>query len=336
MSLSRLGILASFTGRNNSLNDGRLFNCPIVQLLRKPDKGIEAGYGTTRLEGRTGLCQVPLANIQLGAVLSRPGPEGGGGIAPITATNTPRLLFNSMFNNFDCYVNSLRLPESSPLDIWIRTKAPPTAGMPTVWSFRTQRKTILKPNPRSYTLNPNERIQFFSTQWNKDTRISLFDKAVPREGTPLEHWPAVNVMIEITIDPDVEYPHSYLRLPTLGPFDSWSQAFRVGIRIEFQGGGIWKSRYLSTTHYCPVSSMYKSLKAEDLGNGLNHIELSWLHCMKTLATLLNWRWKPENNPVRDNLTQAVWALYSIRLFIIDFDFHVLMNHIQWKCNALGF
>ncbi|RKK55245.1 hypothetical protein BFJ67_g4345 [Fusarium oxysporum f. sp. cepae] len=208
--------------------------------------------------------------------------------------------------------------------------------MPTVWSFRTQRKTILKPSPRSYTLNPNERIQIFSTQWNKDTRISLFDKAVPREGTPLEHWPAVNVMIEITIDPDVEYPHSYLRLPTLGPFDSWSQAFRVGIRIEFQGGGIWKSRYLSTTHYCPVSSMYKSLKAEDLGNELNHIELSWLHCMKTLATLLNWRWKPENNPVRDNLTQAVWALYSIRLFIIDFDFHVLMNHIQWKCNALGF
>jgi len=46
--------------------------------------------------------------------------------------------------------------------------------------------------------------------------------------------------------------------------------------------------------------------------------------------------KPENNSVRDNLTQAVWALYSIRLFIIDFDFHVLMNHSQWKCNALGF
>jgi hypothetical protein len=43
--------------------------------------------------------------------------------------------------------------------------------------------------------------------------------------------------------------------------------------------------------------------------------------MKTLATLLGWQWKPENNPFRDNLAQAVWAPYRTRLFAADFDFH---------------
>lgn len=140
--------------------------------------------------------------------------------------------------------------------------------------------------------------------------------------------PLSALLSRITTDPKVEHPHSYLQPPgerSLTPrsiaFNSWSQAFRVGIRIEFQEGGVWKHMYPHSARQCPVLSLYKSLKVEDLGNELNHIDLFWLYCIKTLATLLNWRWKSENNPVRDNLTQAVWTPDRIRLLSIDFDFH---------------
>ncbi|PNP84695.1 hypothetical protein FNYG_01789 [Fusarium nygamai] len=152
--------------------------------------------------------------------------------------------------------------------------------------------------------------------------ISLFEAKVPREGTPLNDGSAIHLIVKITIDPDVEHPHSYLQHPRVRPFDSWGQALRVGIRIEFKDeGGDWQTRYLSTARHYPILSLYKLLEVEDLGDELNHMDLSWLHCMKTLATLLNWRWKPEDNPVKENLTQAVWTPYRIRLLSIDFDFH---------------
>ncbi|KAF5705626.1 hypothetical protein FMUND_12066 [Fusarium mundagurra] len=284
------------TGGNNSLSDGGLVDYPTVQLLRRTDKGIEAGYGTTLLEGRAGLCQVPekASNLELSS-------QG------LTGT----------FKNFDCYIHYLNLPNSR--NIWIRTKAPQTVGIPAIWSFRTQRE--LK-HVRRRERGHNTSVKLFHTQWSQDSKISLFEASVPQEGTPLEEGSAVNVIIEITIDPGVEHSHSYLQFPLVRPFDSSCQAFRVGIRLEFQDEGeVWKSEYLSSTRHFPVLSLYKSLKVEDLGNELNHIDLSWLNCMKTLATLLNWRWKPEDNPVRENLTQAVWVPYCIRLLSIDFDFH---------------
>ncbi|KAG5755648.1 hypothetical protein H9Q70_001714 [Fusarium xylarioides] len=299
-----------YTGGDNSSDRG-LIKYPIVQLLRKTDKGIVAGYGTTLLQGRAGLCRVPRENIQLGAFLT--GPDRVGLVQDVLYP--PLLQFNSTFKNFDCYIHHLEFPDSR--DIWIRTKAPPTVEIAAIWSFRIHRK--LKHDRR---LRHDPRVQLFQTQWSEDSKISLFEASVPRECTPLEKRSAVNVIIEITIDPDVEHPHSYLQLPIVRLFDSSGQAFRVGIRIEFQDeGGVSKTRYLSSTRICTVLSLYKSLKVEDLGSELSHIELSWLNCMKTLATLLNWRWKPGNDPIRENLTQAVWAPYRIRLLSIDFDFH---------------
>ncbi|KAF5539883.1 hypothetical protein FMEXI_8741 [Fusarium mexicanum] len=306
------GIIHTGGKNNNSLDDGNLIDYPIVQLLRRTDKGIKAGYGTTLLEGRAGLCQVPLENIRLGASLTGPGRVS----LMQDAMYPPRLLFNTVFKNFDCYIDFLQV--TGPRDVWIRTKAPPTDG-PAIWSFRIQRK--LKHNHRR-KLDHSLRVQLFHTQWSKDSKISLFELSVPTQGTPLEHGTTVNVIIEITIDPNLEHPRSYLQLSRIGPFDSWSQAFRVGIRIEFQDGGEdWKTLYLHSTRYCCVIPWYKSLKVEDLGKELNHIDLSWLYCMKTLATLLNWRWKPKNDPVRDNLTRVVWAPYRIRLLTIHFKFH---------------
>ncbi|KAF5531140.1 hypothetical protein FNAPI_13363 [Fusarium napiforme] len=302
-----------YTGGNNSLDDGGLIDYPIVQLLRETDKGIEAGYGTTLLEGRAGLCQVPRENIQLGAFLTGPGRVS----LMQDVLYPPRLQFTSTFKNFDCFVHRiLNLDYLDATNIWIRTKAPPTIGLPAIWSFRTQRN--LRYDGTRGKGHKDPRVLLFYTQWSEDSMISLFDAKVPRRSAPLNDRNAVYLIVEITVDPNVEHPHSYIQHPQVCPFDSGGQALRVGIRIEFiDEGGNWHTSYLSaSTRRNPILSLYKSLKVEELGNELNHIELRWLHCMKTLATLLNWRWKPE-----DNITQAVWAPYRIRLLSIDFDFH---------------
>ncbi|KAF5608084.1 uncharacterized protein FSUBG_4908 [Fusarium subglutinans] len=102
------GIIHTGGKNNNSLDDGNLIDYPIVQLLRRTDKGIKAGYGTTLLEGRAGLCQVPLENIRLGASLTGPG-------VPLVqdAMYPPRLLFNTVFKNFDCYIDFLQVTDPS-------------------------------------------------------------------------------------------------------------------------------------------------------------------------------------------------------------------------------
>jgi hypothetical protein len=193
-----LGII--HTGGNNSLN-GKLIDYLNVQLLRKTEKGLDTGDGTPDLYGLAGLCQVPLANIQLGALLLRPGKLD---VVPVN----PRLQFNSIFKNFDCYVTSVEVPEDlSPPDLWIRTKAPPIAEMPAIWSFRTHRTTIFKEKATS-----SERVQLFRhRQRPQDApRILALSIMVPCKGTPLKVGSAVNVMIEITIDPAIEHPHSYI------------------------------------------------------------------------------------------------------------------------------
>ncbi|KAF5631825.1 hypothetical protein F52700_6749 [Fusarium sp. NRRL 52700] len=300
------------TSGDNSFNDGGLIDYPIVQLLRKTDKGIEAGYGTTRLGGRAGLSQVPRENIILGASLTGPGRVD----LVQDVMDPPRILFNSTFKNFDCYIH--HLDATGPRHAWIRTKAPPTVDTPAIWSFRA-RCTLKHHSERGH----GPRVRLFCSQSSLDSKIGLFEPTVPlQDDIPLRDVYALDVIIEITIGTDVKHPHSYIPPQRAGSFDSWSQAFRVAIRIEFQDrGGLMKAQYLHSPRINPVLSRYRSLKVEDLGNELNHMDVSWLYCIKTLATLLNWRWKPENNPVRENLTQAVWAPYYIRLFSIDFDFH---------------
>ncbi|KAF5577230.1 hypothetical protein FPANT_10535 [Fusarium pseudoanthophilum] len=318
-----------YTGGNNSLDDGGLIDYPIVQLLRETDQGIEAGYGTTLLEGRAGLCQVPRENIELGAFLTGPGRVS---LMP-GVENPPRLQFTSTFKNFDCFVPCIRnLDYLDATNIWIRTKAPPTIELPAIWSFGTPRHLRYDRNR-----GQNPRVQLFYTQWSEDSMISLFEANVPRRSAPPNDRTAVYLIVEITVDPDVEHPHAYIPHRQVCPFDSGGQALRVGIRIEFiDEGGNWHTSYLSaSTRRYPILSKYKSLKVEELGNELNHIDIRWLHCMKTLATLLNWRWKPE-----DNITQAVWAPYRIRLLSIDFDFHnqrLVLNEpqpVEMQCPRL--
>lgn len=108
--------------------------------------------------------------------------------------------------------------------------------------------------------------------------IGLFGAKVPRRSTPLNDATAVYVIVEITVDPDVEHPHAYLQHPEVCHFDSGGQALRVGIRIEFKDErGNWQTSYLSApTRRYPILSLYKSLKVEELGNELNHIDLGLL------------------------------------------------------------
>ncbi|KAF5536104.1 hypothetical protein FNAPI_11859 [Fusarium napiforme] len=185
------------------------------------------------------------------------------------------------------------------------TSADVSTGRPAMWTFRTHPRRIMV----------DKRIAVLGGLGN-NTQPPKFRPHIPFEGTNLGPGSLVNVVIEITVDSTTRHPFPFVQLPKCGPFDNWEEAFRLGIRIEFEEAGIWKTRYLKQESFITFGVKIKSMKASQFGAELDHLELGWLHSIKAIGALLNWRWQQDE----DVLVQRVWVPYRCRLRAIEFDF----------------
>ncbi|KAM0078666.1 hypothetical protein ACKRZS_009396 [Fusarium odoratissimum] len=187
-------------------------------------------------------------------------------------------------------------------NLWIRTPSPAEDSKPAVWSFRTSPKRLTVEN----------RIALFYGRGR--TYPGKFRPIVPVKGTSLGPGSFVNAVVEITTDPDIKHPNPFVKIPIVGPFDCWNDASRLGIRVEFQDKGQWKTRYLKADSFAMMTTNSK-MDISDFGKEIHQIELGWLHVMKIMAALLNWQWQPVNA-----LSKRVWNSYACRVHTMEFDF----------------
>jgi len=59
----------------------------------------------------------------------------------------------------------------------------------------------------------------------------------------------------------------------------------------------------------------QSSETAALGEGVQHIKVTWHHAMKIIATLLNWRWQPDNA-----MSSQIWAFFVTKRRTMNFDF----------------
>lgn len=190
-------------------------------------------------------------------------------------------------------------------NMWIGTKIPSVDGQPAMWSFRTQ--------PKRLTARRGVGILYGSRRNSQPVR---FRRIMPVEERRLVPGTIINVVLEVTAEAETKHPYSYLQMPTTGPLDCWREAFRLAVRIEFEDEGKWYSKYLTQQNVTPFSSLYKKSKdANDPTYEINNIDIDWIHAIKTVAALLNWRWHPENA-----LSGRVWSPYVTRTRTMEFDF----------------
>ncbi|ESU07402.1 hypothetical protein FGSG_12059 [Fusarium graminearum PH-1] len=165
-------------------------------------------------------------------------------------------------------------------NLWVRTTTHANSDRPAVWTFRTHPRRLTK--------------ERFITIFNAPIGCYpiRFRPLTPEYCTSLVAGSVVNVVVEITIDPTQRHPYAYSRMPAVGSFDCWDQAFRLAIRIEFEDAGKWKTVYLRQENIYVFATKIKAMKTSQFGEELNHIELSWCHSIKIMAALLNWEWTP--------------------------------------------
>ncbi|EYB34529.1 hypothetical protein FG05_12059 [Fusarium graminearum] len=189
-------------------------------------------------------------------------------------------------------------------NLWVRTTTHANSDRPAVWTFRTHPRRLTK--------------ERFITIFNAPIGCYpiRFRPLTPEYCTSLVAGSVVNVVVEITIDPTQRHPYAYSRMPAVGSFDCWDQAFRLAIRIEFEDAGKWKTVYLRQENIYVFATKIKAMKTSQFGEELNHIELSWCHSIKIMAALLNWEW----TPTTDILAQRVWVPYFNRLRVTHYDF----------------
>ncbi|KAF7542665.1 hypothetical protein G7Z17_g11385 [Cylindrodendrum hubeiense] len=198
-------------------------------------------------------------------------------------------------------------------NLWVQTTILRNDLTPRMWQFRTHPRRVQ---------GDRQVIVFIGTR-------NVHAKTVPRAfkvPLPLTIFPSVkkgsivNVVIEIMANPAEKHPYPYVEIPAIGPFDCWREASRVGIRVEFlEDGGTWKARYLANYHLQTFKAGIKALKPQEYGphgDIFACIEVGWLHCIKILATLLQWKWQPEESM----LTKRVWVPYNGRVRKYDVDF----------------
>jgi hypothetical protein len=160
-------------------------------------------------------------------------------------------------------------------NLWIRSTIHGGGNKPAMWEFRTHPRRLTK-----------ERFVFIF-HGRTNTLPVRFRPVVPAELTSLVAGSLVNVVIEITINPNDKHPYAYARMPTVGPFDCWNEASRLAVRFEFEDEQGWHTQYLKQEKVQLFSARIKSSSSE-LGDEVNHIDLGWVHSIKMLAALLNW------------------------------------------------
>lgn len=194
----------------------------------------------------------------------------------------------------------------SDCNLWVRTTLKRDNGIDWMWQFQTHPRRI----------NAGRRLSIFCG--GSGSIPTHFRPRLSAEEFPmLEPGSMVNVVVEIMCDPSQKHLSPYLDIPAVGPFDCWTQGSRVGIRLEFlDTDGQWKAKYLHNKgSFSLLTSTIKSANPQVLGEEIKHMDISWLHCMKTLATLLQWQWQPDSQ-----IARQVWAPYNNKVRAINHDF----------------
>lgn len=253
--------------------------CLTTEIPREPEP-------CSAIISRSKRCRVPLGHIRVGSLVQEN-----------VETDQKRLLED---------LN----PKYKETDTWIRRRCPARQAMPECWVFRSPPRKVVPDNPafkfscRESDDVPKEFSVYLSTEeldLLRQNRASL-----------------INCVIEITVNPEEKHPSPWMNMPAIGPFDCWPQASRLGMRIEFvDAAGTWKSLYLQSRKFRQLSKSYRFHLPfpEQFGKELDHIEMDWLHCMRVMAALLNWKWQ-----LRHGYTQHVWVPYKAEVRIVEYIF----------------
>lgn len=107
-------------------------------------------------------------------------------------------------------------------NLWVRTILRKDNSIDWVWQFQTYPRRI----------NEGRHLGIFSGR--PGTALTQFCPCISSDEFPTLHpGSMVNIIIEIMADPNEKHPSAYVEIPAVGPFDCWTQATRVGIRLEF-------------------------------------------------------------------------------------------------------
>ncbi|KLO83720.1 Uncharacterized protein LW93_503 [Fusarium fujikuroi] len=210
---------------------------------------------------------------------------------------------------------SVPILERSFIDanLWVQTTTLDEVQRPHMYQFRTHPKRLQK----------NRQIILFIGKRSKEapTVPRAFKVPIPATEFPtVQPGSIVNVVIEIMANAEDKHLYPWLEIPPIGPFDCWTEAMRVGIRIEYlDDDGQWKARYLFHTQHSPFTEHIKALKPAEYGNDREFVEcleVGWLHCMKVMTALLKWNWQPHQSM----LAKRVFISYNGRVRKYDLDF----------------
>ncbi|KAL2683276.1 hypothetical protein Neosp_007746 [[Neocosmospora] mangrovei] len=198
-------------------------------------------------------------------------------------------------------------------NLWVQTTTLGEDRQPWIHQFRTHPKRV----------QVDRQVIVFIGKRNKEapTVLRAFKLPLVADQFPsVKPGSMVNVVIEITANPSAKHPAPYLQIPSVGPFDCWAQASRIGIRIEFlDDNGEWKARYLGNRQHLPFLKAIEALKPNEYGDDretFERLEVGWVHCMKILATMLHWTWQSPQSI----LAKRVFVPYNGRVRKYDFDF----------------
>ncbi|KAJ4130098.1 hypothetical protein NW768_007076 [Fusarium equiseti] len=192
---------------------------------------------------------------------------------------------------------------------WIQTTIPATKNEDGIeekpmWSFRTTPKRLTE----------RQRVWLFTGRPN--TRPTALRLQLPTDGTSLKAGSVVNVVVEIMCNENDKHRYPYVQIPSIGPFDCWTEALRLGIRMEYQDDhGRWQSRYVKNDLHEMLTARMQPSEIAALGDEVKHIEVTWHHAIKIITTLLGWRWQPDNA-----LSRQVWPPFISKRRTMDFDF----------------
>lgn len=191
-------------------------------------------------------------------------------------------------------------------NVWIQTAVLGKDGNPLKFIFTTSPRRV----------NGDRRVQLFHSKPGHNP--AHFRPTLSKEQFPeIQPGSLVNVVLEVMAH-DKPHPYPYIDVPVVGPIDCWSQASRLAIRIEFQDQeGNWATKWLlQTSPFYPLKSYIKdAVDWEAAGEITQHMDISWLHCMKILSGLFCWEWA-EDSILTSNLLRPYTCV--VRQWQMDF------------------
>jgi len=194
--------------QQNRGTNGDLVQYPVVRVYHHTKRGPEPLPRSPLTQGK---CLIPLSHIEIGAVHTNDLEI----VDEVVAAPLPPELRTDA-TSFDT-------------NTWIQTTIPAMKDDKGIeekemWSFRT---TPMR-------LTDSGRVFLFTGRPN--SRPSALQLRIPTDGNCLKPDSIVNIVMEMMCDENTKHRQSYVQIPSIGPFDCWTEVLRLGIRVEYQNG----------------------------------------------------------------------------------------------------